>query len=218
MSAPFCRQTLSIEGLLREARRVFARIPDSPDNGIALVDHLMAGPALFGLKYPSPLQFDHDCEEATVRANLKALYGIERAPCDTRFRERLDAVDPIRLRPLYTALFRQLQRGKGLEGLAYLDGHYLLSLDGSHFDLEVTSSSTGSRPPRHGTALLVGDGSRDQRRQPHDPDARRPRALEDRARNLQQPQKPRLSLRAQLRSRSPAPQHGAHAPDDDGLS
>jgi hypothetical protein len=31
MSAPFCRQTLSIQGLLREARRVFATITDRPN-------------------------------------------------------------------------------------------------------------------------------------------------------------------------------------------
>lgn len=133
MRALVCREGLSIEGLLREARRVFARIPDSPNNDIPLVDHLMAGLAVFGLKYSSLLQFDHDREDATVRANLKALYGIERAPCDTRFRERLDTVDPAQLRPLYTALFRRLQRGKGLEGFAYLDGHYLLSLDGTGY-------------------------------------------------------------------------------------
>jgi len=133
MRAPVCREGLSIEGLLREARRVFARIPDSPNNDIPLVDHLMAGLAVFGLKYSSLLQFDHDREDATVRANLKALYGIERAPCDTRFRERLDPVDPAQLRPLYSALFRRLQRGKGLEGFASLDGHYLLSLDGTGY-------------------------------------------------------------------------------------
>jgi hypothetical protein len=133
MSAPFCRNSLSIEGLLREVRRVFATIPDSPDNDIPLVDHLMAGLAVFQLKYASLLQFDHDREDATVRANLKALYGIERAPCDTRLRERLDEVVPSQLRPVYQALFRQLQRGKGLEGFAYLDGHYLLSLDGTGY-------------------------------------------------------------------------------------
>jgi len=38
---------------------------------------------------------------------------VERAPSDTRFRERLDEVDPRCLHPLYKALFGQLQRGKG---------------------------------------------------------------------------------------------------------
>lgn len=72
MSAPFCRKDLSAEGLLRHARRTFAMIPDRAGNDIALVD-LMSGLTLFGLKYPSLLQFDHDRQEETVRANLRAL-------------------------------------------------------------------------------------------------------------------------------------------------
>jgi hypothetical protein len=40
------------------------------------------------------LQFDEDRRGGTTPANLKALYGIEQAPGDTRFRERLDEVDP----------------------------------------------------------------------------------------------------------------------------
>ena len=128
------RKALSAEGLLRTARGVFAKIPDAPGHDIALVDHLMSGLALFGLKYPSLLQFDRDSrEETTTRANLKSLYGVERAPSDSRFRERLDTLDPSALQPVYKALFAQLQRGKGLEGFAYLDGHYLLSLDGSGY-------------------------------------------------------------------------------------
>jgi len=134
MSAPFCRKDLSAEGLLRTARRVFAAIPDAPGNNIALVDHLMSGLALFGLKYPSLLQFERDHREAAnIRANLHALYGVEQVPSDTRLRERLDALDPRALLPLYKALFAQLQRGKGLEGFDYLDGHYLLSLDGTGY-------------------------------------------------------------------------------------
>jgi len=133
MSAPFSRKHLSAEGLLREALWVFAAIPDAPEHDIALVDHLMSGLALFGLKYPSLLQFEHDRREETTRVNLKALYGVERAPSDTRFRERLDAVDPGQLRPLYKTLLAQLQCGKGLEGFTYLDDHYLLSLDGTGY-------------------------------------------------------------------------------------
>lgn len=131
MSVPFSRRHLSAAGLLNEARGVFAAIAEGPGHEIALVDHLMSGLVLFGLKYPSLLQFEHDRREETTRANLKALYGVERAPSDTRFRERLDEVDPRELRPVYQALLAQLQRGKGLEGFDYLDGHYLLSLDGT---------------------------------------------------------------------------------------
>ena len=46
MSAPFSRKHLSMEGLLREARRVFTQVPDEPGQAIPLVDHLMSGLAL----------------------------------------------------------------------------------------------------------------------------------------------------------------------------
>jgi len=153
MSAPVSRKHLSAAGLLSEARRLFAKIPEQSGCDIALADHLMSGLALFGLKYPSLLQFENDRREEATRANLKALYGIERAPSDTCFRERLDELDPRHLRPLYKALLGQLQRGKGLEGFAYLDGHYLLSLDGTGY----FSSSTihcpqcGEKHHRNGT-------------------------------------------------------------------
>ena len=133
MAAPLSRKQLSIPGLLSEARRCWAKIPDDAGGDMPLVDHLMSGLAVFGLKYPSLLQFDKDRSAETQRANLKTLYGIARAPCDTRLRERLDGVDPRPLRPLYQTLFSALQRGKGLEGFSYLDGHYLLSLDGTGY-------------------------------------------------------------------------------------
>ncbi len=133
MHESFSRKQLSIPGLLRQARQGFAAIPDNPGCDIPLVDHLMAGLAVFGLKYPSLLQFDKDRRQETTPANLHSLYGIERTPCDTRLRERLDEVDPRQLRPLYKNLFSSLQRGKGLEGFSYLDGHYLLSLDGTGY-------------------------------------------------------------------------------------
>ena len=153
MSAPFSRKHLSAAGLLSEARRLFARIPEQSGCDIALVDHLMSGLALFGLKYPSLLQFENDRREEATRANLKALYGIERAPSDTRFRERLDELDPRHLRPLYKALLAQLQRGKGLEGFAYLDGHYLLSLDGTGYfsSSTIRCPQCGEKHHRNGT-------------------------------------------------------------------
>jgi len=153
MSAPFSRKHLSAAGLLSEARRLFARIPEQSGCDIALVDHLMSGLALFGLKYPSLLQFENDRREEATRANLKALYGIERAPSDTCFRERLDELDPRHLRPLYKALLGQLQRGKGLEGFAYLDGHYLLSLDGTGYfsSQKVHCAQCAEKHHRNGT-------------------------------------------------------------------
>jgi len=134
MPKPSLRKSLSVEGLLEKTRHVFEKVPD-PKSGcdIPLTDHLMSGLAVFGLKYSSLLQFDQDQNDEIIRANLHTLYGVEQAPCDTYLRERLDAVDPRHLRKAYTRLFSMLQRGKGLEGFDYLDGYYLLSIDGTGY-------------------------------------------------------------------------------------
>ncbi|MCK4708193.1 MAG: transposase [Gammaproteobacteria bacterium] len=134
MSKQNFRQSVSIPGLLKTTRQIFEQIPDSKSSSsIPLADHLMSGLAIFGLKYPSLLQFDQDRNVDLTRSNLKSLYGIKQAPSDTYLRERLDEVDPAHLRKNYTQLLQVLQRGKGLEGFAYLDNHYLLSLDGTGY-------------------------------------------------------------------------------------
>ena len=127
------RGTLSAPGLLRGVRKSFDKLKDPVSaRRFSLSDCLMSGLAVFGLKYPSLLQFDRDARtDEVVRANLKTLYGVERAPCDTALRERLDEVDPRELRVAFKRVFAALQRGKGLEGFTWLDGHYLLSVDGT---------------------------------------------------------------------------------------
>ena len=128
------RQSLSLPGLLKNTRRLFEKIPDAQSaSTIPLADHLMSGLAIFGLKYPSLLQFDQDRFGELTQPNLKSLYGIRQAPSDTYLRERLDQIDPRHLRKAYTQLFHCLQRGKGLEGFDYLNGHYLLSIDGTGY-------------------------------------------------------------------------------------
>ena len=117
MAKRLLRKTLSAPGLLRAVRKSFDKVLDPvPSRKFTLSDCLMSGLAVFGLKYPSLLQFDRDARtDEVVRANLKTLYGIERAPCDTALRERLDEVDPRELRGVFKRVFAQLQRGKGLE-------------------------------------------------------------------------------------------------------
>jgi len=153
MSFPFFRQDVSIPGLLRKARSYFEKIPDKAGCDIPLADHLMSGLALYGLKYPSLLQFDSDSRSETTQANLKALYGIERVPSDTYFRECLDEVDPFALRPLYKAMLGALQRAKGLEGFSFLDGYYLLSLDGTGYfsSKKIHCEHCGEKHHRDGT-------------------------------------------------------------------
>jgi hypothetical protein len=111
------RKHLSAPGLLGRIRRAFDKIPDHRRGAcrFSLSDALMSGLAVFGLKYPSLLNFDEGRNEAVIRHNLHTLYGVEQAPCDTQLRTILDPVDPQRLRGAFRAVHQQLRRDKVLE-------------------------------------------------------------------------------------------------------
>src|SRR5216117_4101562 len=121
--APKARKHLSADALFHLVRSGFAAIPDprGDDGDISLTDALMSAFAMFSLKAPSLLAFDKERAEG----NLHTIYGMKRVPCDTYRREMLDPVSPKALRPVFKSLFRQLQRGKALEAMTFLDGHYL---------------------------------------------------------------------------------------------
>ncbi len=129
--APKGGKHLSADALFGLVRSGFANIPDYRlgDPDISLTDALMSAFAMFSLKSPSLLAFDKERAEG----NLATIYGIEHVPCDTSMREIPDPVSPESFRPVFKSVFRQLQRGKALEPMTFLDGHYLLALDGTGY-------------------------------------------------------------------------------------
>jgi hypothetical protein len=149
--APTVRKHLSADALFGLLRTGFADIADhrlgTPD--ISLTDALMSAFALFALKSPSLLAFDQERTEG----NLQRVYSIERVPCDTSMREILDPVDPESLCPLFKHVFCALQRGKALEEMVFVEGHYLLALDGTGYfsSQQIHCESCLERHHRNGT-------------------------------------------------------------------
>ncbi len=147
------RRQLSADALYETVRNRFRKTPDHRSEGaqISLADALMSGFAMFSLKDSSLLLFEE--RRRRDAHNLMKIYGIEQVPCDTQMRKILDGVLPESMRPAFRAVFAKLQRGKILEPMVFLDGHYLLNLDGTQYFsseklhselcLERTSSKTG---------------------------------------------------------------------------
>ena|SRR5512135_2768387 len=129
------RKDLSADALFRLLRSRFDALPDARPRldqvEFSLGDALMSAFAMFSLKDPSLLAFDH--RRRNPNDNFRSIYGINRVPCDTQMRVILDPLDPATLRPFFGDVFRLLQRGKELECFTYLDGHYLVSLDGTTY-------------------------------------------------------------------------------------
>ena len=132
-SARKARKHLSADSLFRLVRSGFDRLDDhrTGEVEIPIGDAMMAAFAMFSLKDPSLLAFDQRRDDPND--NFCTIYGIDHIPSDSQMRTILDPVDPDDLRPLFGDVFRRLQRGKALEPFVYLDGHYLLSLDGTGY-------------------------------------------------------------------------------------
>ena len=127
------RERLSASGLFGELRAGFEKIKDHRAMEmvkISLADTLMSAFAMFSLKDPSLLAFD---ERRKTDANLKRVYGMEETPCDTQMRSMLDEVEPAEVKESYKDVFRELQRGKELEKFVFMEGCYLLTLDGTGY-------------------------------------------------------------------------------------
>ncbi len=124
------RKHLSADALFDTLRKSFSKIPEHRLGNIKinLPDVLMSAFAMFSLKDPSLLAFD---ERRKGDHNLNYIYGIDNIPSDTQMRSILDDVRPDYIRPMYKDIFRQVQRGKALEQMAFMEGRYLVSLDGT---------------------------------------------------------------------------------------
>jgi hypothetical protein len=133
---------LHVDPLIQTIRTDFRKIVDhrADNTKIPLDDALMSAFAMFHLKEPSLLAFDERRREEPE--NLRTVYGLTNIPCDSQMRAILDGVELAFLRAAFRSVFRQLQRGKKLESMTLLDGHYLISGDGTGF----YSSSKVSSP------------------------------------------------------------------------
>lgn len=149
------RKHLNADSLLTLVREDFKKVPDSRAKNakISLEDALMSGLAMFQLKDPSLLAFDNRRKKQPE--NLHTIFGISTIPCDSQMRTLLDPLDLDSLRAPFRTVFRQLQRGKDFEKMAYYDGHYLLSADGTGFysSENVSSPYCMGKKSKNGSVL-----------------------------------------------------------------
>lgn len=127
------RKYLNADALFTTIRGFFKKVKDHRKNHakIPLVDILMSTFAMFSLKDPSLLRFDERRLNECEAQNLNNIFGIANIPADSTIREALDSVDPKSFRPAYKAVLRNLQRGKALKQMTFLDEYYLIALDGT---------------------------------------------------------------------------------------
>lgn len=151
------RKHLNADTLFSSMRTGFDKISDHRpgDVRMSLTDTLMSGFAMFSLKDQSLLAFDNRRKWSSH--NLWTIYGIGSIPCDSSMREILDGVKPDDLRPLFKDIFAKLQRGRALEKYVYMNGCYLVSLDGTgYFSSSVLHSPLCMKKVNKETGKVIG--------------------------------------------------------------
>lgn len=96
-------------------------------------DVFMSGVAMMFFQDPSILQFQKRLEDGIHNNNLKTLFQVQSIPKDSQMKEVIDAVESRELEPVFEDFFMAIQRGKHLEQYRFLDGYYLISMDGTGY-------------------------------------------------------------------------------------
>lgn len=108
-------------------------LPEQSSNKTyATTDCVLSAFAMFHLKYPSLLQFDEARRNQHKIRNIKAIYGLDRVPCDTTMRERLDVLTIEPITKAIHDLIGVIQRSQSLQHMDFL-GTKLVGLDGTGF-------------------------------------------------------------------------------------
>ena len=130
------KKHLSFAALRAALSELFEQIEDHRQAGkvgYRLHDCLMSALAMMFFQDPSLLSFLRRLEEPLQCGNLKALFAVEAIPQDSCLRESLDAVDTAAINPAFGILLQRLPRGNQLCAFRFLNGDYLLALDGSQY-------------------------------------------------------------------------------------
>jgi hypothetical protein len=130
------KKHLSFTALRKSLSEHFRQIQDPRQNGkvrFSLHDCLMSGFAMMFFQDPSILTFQQRLQDKIQKNNLTTVFDVRDIPKDTQMREVLDFVDVTQLDSIFSDFLHRLQRGKHLVNYQFLDGMYLVSIDGSEY-------------------------------------------------------------------------------------
>lgn len=148
------RKHLNGDAMINEISDEFLKIEDTRADNVSYSVHdaLMSAFAMFSIKSESLLDFQENREDDVVWSNIKNTFHCSDVPKESQMRNILDTIDPMDIRSPFKSIFSQVQRGKALEEMAYLNGYYLLAIDGCEIYKSTYrfNDTCMVRNPKHG--------------------------------------------------------------------
>ncbi len=130
------KKDLSFTALRAAMAECFRQIEDSRQSGKvdhSLHDVLMSGFAMMYFQDSSILAFQRRMQEGLQQNNLGTLFGVSSIPKDSQMRDVIDSVPTAALGRIFPAFLNHLQRGRQLDHYQFMNGKYLIPLDGSEY-------------------------------------------------------------------------------------
>jgi hypothetical protein len=130
------KKHLSFTALRKSLSEHFRGIDDRRQSAkvdYSLHDCLMSGFAMMFFQDPSILAFQQRLQDGIHKNNLTTLFDVSNIPKDTQMRQVLDDIAALELDGIFSDYLHRLQRGKQLVNFQFLQGSYLVSIDGSEY-------------------------------------------------------------------------------------
>jgi len=136
------KKHLSFKALRQAFSDLLYKIKDTRQKNktnYTLHDMVMSGFACMYIQCKSLLQFQRDMAQRYAgRSNLQTHFGVQHIPQDTALREGIDAIDSDEFSPIFKTLLTECQRSGQLKSYQFIDGMYLLPLDGTQYHSSET--------------------------------------------------------------------------------
>lgn len=130
------KKHLGFNGLVKNLSENMKGIEDPRQAGkveYSAHDCAMSGFAMMFFQDPSMLEFQTRLQETQNINNLKTMFHVDNIPKATQLRDVVDILPTHDLENVFIDFFRPLQRGKQLELFRFLDGKYLITIDGVQY-------------------------------------------------------------------------------------
>jgi hypothetical protein len=98
-----------------------------------LHDVMMSSFAMMFFQDPSILAFQTRLQESAQQNNLSKVFGVVTIPKDTQMRDVIDMIPTVALGDIFPNFLNRLQRSRQLDSYLFLNGKYLIPLDGTEY-------------------------------------------------------------------------------------
>jgi len=130
------KKHLSFSSLIKTISQRVGQITDTRQE--AKVSHeihdcCMSALAMMFFQDPSMLEFQIRLQKQLNINNLKTMFNVSSIPKSTQLRDVIDIIPSPSFDPIFSDFFRALQRDKQLEKFQFLNGMYLIPIDGTQY-------------------------------------------------------------------------------------